>query len=233
MRWKDYWTTPGDFHGENNSPEGITVLSVIPPGHPAELPVSALDPSTVEVRKAYPHLNDKNAEEWFEYILKNNKLPDHHPTTPEDFFDFQKFKFHTWQDADLQKEKEQMTADLIRQDRNTNGDIYVIAGVGKLAHGAEKLEIAKGNIIIVRAPDLKTNFFWVAEVIKINYSLDNNNSNNNNTPLSYFVHYYKMSKSTKLSKISKNKANINNVKQSANIVSNKAKGKGNTNFSNN
>ena len=106
MKTKEYWSTTDDFKGSEDMPDGIVMLQQLPPEAPTQLQPNPLHPDMEDVCNTFPMIKDPEAINWLNYVLTNKKLPDHEPTEPVDFFNFEDFTFEKWQNHALQKETE-------------------------------------------------------------------------------------------------------------------------------
>ena len=182
MKYKDFWSFPGEFQGSEAEPGGITILQSLPTGAPEPVPDLSLDPMYESVRATYPYINDPAAEQWFEHILHNGKLPDHDPKEPEDFFDFDKFSYHNWIDHKKETERQQIEKDLIQQDRGGIPHVRNVLSRGSLAN-SDNICLTCGDMVIIRPEFPFKEFFFLGEVTDVIYDHipPNNNNNNNNT----------------------------------------------------
>src|SRR5579884_3869040 len=94
MTYKDYWSSPEDFHGPDGT-NGLVVLDQVPIGIPAPLPLKPIKEKFLfSLRDCYPALKNPQVEEWCEYIIAHQKLPDiDHSSVPDDYFDFRAFRY--------------------------------------------------------------------------------------------------------------------------------------------
>lgn len=98
MKWKESESTPGDFHGSDEHPNGIELLMEIPPGLSTRVTPTSFDAADVtDITKCFQDLTAEERVYW-EEIISEQALPDNElPAIPEDYFDFTKFSYEAWQ----------------------------------------------------------------------------------------------------------------------------------------
>jgi len=97
MMWKENEFSNEAFHGSDEHPEGIELLLEMPPGTPARIYPSTFDMTKLEkVETTFPNMTP--AEKiWWEEVLNIEGIPDYCNTPiPDDYFDFEKFKYSAW-----------------------------------------------------------------------------------------------------------------------------------------
>ena len=82
-------------------PDGIIMLQQLPPGNPEQLSPNPLHPDMEDVWDTFSMIKDPEAITWLNYVLTNKKLPNHKPTKPADFFNFDDFMFEKYQNHAL------------------------------------------------------------------------------------------------------------------------------------
>ncbi len=108
MKWKEHESSPGPFHGSDTYPDGIELLLDLPPGLPTRKRPNLIPLADLQLQQCIPALHG-SAQMFWEEVIDTATIPNLNtmPDLPDDYFDFRKFAYSTWQhtQAPVQQER--------------------------------------------------------------------------------------------------------------------------------
>jgi hypothetical protein len=160
MTWKESESSPGDFKGSTEHPNGIEILLEIPFGSPSRIPQSQLNVDDFhEIERCFSELTAEEKLYW-EELISEAELPNTTvPEVPDDYFNFQRFSFTNWEREHPQTFQEPTQHEPVLH------SIEVDEATGISATGDRPIDLFVNDFVSIRMD--QPDSFWLAKIRRV------------------------------------------------------------------